>query len=485
MRFRGTLILVALCAALGAFVYFYEIRGGEKRSKAETEAKQIWKVESADIQQIDLTSGQERISAVRSGEKQWKITAPRAVEADGAEMDRLAGSASSIARESVTEQNAADLGKYGLDPPQHSLSFKTKEGREYTIHFGNTNPTGSSTYAVQGGSKEVLLVASYTATGLRKTLDELRNHMVLAFDQYDAQTLDFTSSKGAVRLSKENDRWYLQGKEKWLADSSETNTLLSALSSGRLKEFFEDNPEDYQSLGFENPLLDIRVTLGKDKAIKHLQVGLAKSELARKGSKPARPAAQKSAAAQEKQADTSAKIYVARDESRNELFCVDQEFIDKFLKSPADLRNKALAAFQRWDIDTIVLTNPKGTFTFAKSDSGGDWLLGEEKKKAKWDAVNGILDVLEKPVRQFVEDGRPASAFGLETPAIRVVLKQKGEERVNCALGGQIADGVYAQVKGESAIKLAEKGILEKLELGMQDFLEPPPAPAATPTPSK
>ena len=41
MRFKGTLILLIVCLALGAFVYFYEIKGGEEREKAKQAEKQI------------------------------------------------------------------------------------------------------------------------------------------------------------------------------------------------------------------------------------------------------------------------------------------------------------------------------------------------------------------------------------------------------------------------------------------------------------
>ena len=34
MRFRGTLILAVLCIGFGAYIYFYDIKGGEKREEA-------------------------------------------------------------------------------------------------------------------------------------------------------------------------------------------------------------------------------------------------------------------------------------------------------------------------------------------------------------------------------------------------------------------------------------------------------------------
>ena len=154
MRFRGTLILLLICAALGRFVYFYEIKGGETaREGRSRRPDRLWKVESANIQQIDLVTPQEHITAVRKGEKEWKITAPRAVDADSDELNRIAGSAAEITRESVLETNAKDLARFGLEPPQLTLQVKTKDGKEYEVRYGESNPTGNSTYAAMPGSK--------------------------------------------------------------------------------------------------------------------------------------------------------------------------------------------------------------------------------------------------------------------------------------------------------------------------------------------
>jgi hypothetical protein len=481
MRFRGTWILLILCAAVGAYVYFYEIRGGEKRDKQKQEESRIWKVESNDIQQIDLITPQQHITAVRKSDKEWRITAPRALDADSDELNRIAGSASDISRESLLESNVKDLSKFGLDPAQVTLQFKTKDGKDYRIRFGNNNPTGNSTYAALQGKSDVLLVASYVASSFKKQLEDLRNRAILNFDQYEVQSLGLESSKGSVGLVKENDKWWLQGKERWAADSSAVSGVLSALASGRLKEFLEASPEDYTTLGFDKPLLDVRITYGKDKALKHLTVGLEKSKLVRKGQKPPKKDEKKGDSA----AAATAELYVARDESRAEIFFVDKEFIDKVLKTPADLRDKALASFQRWDIDSITLTNQKGVFSFSKTESGGDWVLGDAKKKTRWDAVNGILDSLEKQVKEFIDAPSAPAAYGLDNPPIRVVLKQKGQIKLECALGKETKEGVYAQIKGDSAVKIAEKDTVEKLNKAESDFVEPPPAPAAGDQPKK
>ncbi len=483
MRFRGTLALLIICAGLGGYLYFYEYKGGEKRDKAKQEENRLWKLESSSIQQIDLISPAAHITAVRSGDKEWKITAPRALDADSDELNRIAGSAADMSRESVLETNPPDLSKFGLKPPQTDLEFRTKDGKEYKINFGIKNPTGNSNYAIIPGKNEVLLVATYVAGTFDKKLDDLRNHSVLPFDQSEAQSLEIRSSKGDVQLVKEGDRWWIQGKEKWAADSSAVSGVLSALSGGRLKEFFDQNPDEYSNPGLDKPTVDVKLIVGKNRAIKHLIIGTEKSKLLKKGEKPKPEAAKKSEKGKvESPSSNPSELYLAKDESRKDIFFVEKDLVDKLQKTPSDFRDKALAAFQRWDIDSITLINSKGSFAFSKSS--GDWVLGTAKKKTKWDAVNGILDALEKPVKEFIDNPSAPSTYGLDKPVAEVVLKQGGAVKVDCVFGKETKDGVYAQVKGEASVKVADKDSLEKLNKNEADFIEAPPAPPQAPVPA-
>ncbi len=475
MRFRGTLILLIICLGLAGYVYFYEIKGGAQREKAKQGENQVWKFDVGNIEQLSLTSQGQTISARRK-DKDWEITAPRLLDADTEEFKRLASSAAEITKESVVQTHAPDLATYGLSPPQTTLQFKTKEGQEKQIRFGNNNPTGSSTYAALAGSDDVFLVQNYVATAFKKKLDDLRNHSILRFEQFDTQSMDLQSAKGKVQLVKENEKWWIQGKEKWGADSSAVNDMLSALSTGKIKEFVDENSEQYAATGFVKPTVDVRLVVGKDRAIKHLIIGAEKSDLVKQNEKGA-GRGQKAESKNEKSTPGTSGLYLAKDETRPDLFFVDKDLVDKLLKSPSDLRDKALASFQRWDIDSITLTNSKGTIEFTKS--GGDWVLGSAKKKTKWDAVNGILDALEKPVKEFIETPAALSAYGLDRPTARVVLKQGGTTKVDCSLGKEGKAGVYALVQGESAVKVADKESLEKLDKGEADFVE---TPAPTPT---
>ena len=148
MRFKGTLLLFIVCLAFVGYIYFYEIKGGEQREKSKQAENQLWQLEDKNIQQIDLDSTNQQITAKRKGEKDWVLTAPKPFDADSDELNRLVNSAINLRRESVVEENASDLSKFGLAPPQSSLKLLTKDGKEYVVNFGNNNPTGDSTYAL-------------------------------------------------------------------------------------------------------------------------------------------------------------------------------------------------------------------------------------------------------------------------------------------------------------------------------------------------
>lgn len=456
MRFKGTLVLLALCAGLGAYLYFYEFKGGERREKAKEAEAQVWKLDAKDVAQIDLTTPDRNISATRAGGK-WTIIAPRAFQADSDELNRIAHAASNIRREGVVETNAASLSRFGLDPAVLTLRVRTADGKTRSLMLGISNPSGSYIYAAVRGSREVLLVNSSVLNAFNKTVDDLRNHQILSFDQQEVQSLSIRSAKGALDLVKDaDDRWWIAGEHRIAADSPGVRGMLNALSLGRIAGFPDGAPETLDKLGLDKPLVDVRLTYGKQRIARRLAISPARSAvLGRK-----QPGLE----------TTTPSDYVAKDDSRPDLFFVEKDLVDKLAKSPEEVRERALAAFQRWDVDFVSLINQKGNVTFVKSN--GEWFVGKDRKKAKWDDVNALLDVLEKPVKNWILKPAALSAYGLDSPAARLVLKQRGKLLVDCAFGKAAQDGVYAQVQGDPAVKVADLEGLNALNKAETEFVE-------------
>ncbi len=298
-------------------------------------------------------------------------------------------------------------------------------------------------------------------------MDDLRDHTVLGFEQPEAQSLALRNPKGAFELFKDSDdRWWFKGTDKRAADAPQVRGLLNAMSLGKIKEFFNEDPKDYANLDLNKPLIEATVTYGANKAIKRLLIISEKSKLIKKGARDSSGGA----------SPGPDSTYLANDASRPDLFFVEKDLVDKLLIPPDSIRDKALVPMQRWEIDSIFLTNAKGQVSFVKSS--GEWFLGDKKKKAKWDSIKGILDAMEKPVKAWVDKPSSLAAYGLDKPTLRIVLKKGSQIIADCAFGKSAKNGIYAQVQGDSSVKIADPEGLEQLGNSEPDFVESPSSAA-------
>ena len=461
MRFKGTFALLVIAILFGGYIYFYEYKGGEKREAAKKIENRIWLFDPEDIVRAELASQDDVMVAERGDDGQWKITAPREWLADNAQVNRLTSYASRLDRESVVEPDAADLAQYGLSPAKLELRLTSRDGSEYGIAFGENNPSRNYTYSALIGEKEVFFVSANAAMSFEAAADDFRDRNVLSFERARVDGVILRNSTGVIELEKDrDDRWWFRGTEKREAGGPAVREMLNALQLGKIPEFFDENAEDYINASLDKPVIDVSLTFDTDKAPKRLVIGTEKSKLRTKSPK----------AATEDTADFE-EIFLARDDSRNELFFVEKDLLDKLSRSAGDLRDKALVPFQRWDVDAIIIENAHGEFQFVKTD--GDWFIdGPTKKNANWGEINGILDVLEKPVVEWIDRPASLSNYGVETPTIRVIIKKGNAVIAECAFGRQAENGIYAKVSGDSSIKVADPEGLEVLNRPEADYLE-------------
>ena len=463
MRFKGTIVLLLIAILFGGYIFFYEHKGGEKRDAAKRVENRIWQFNAEDIVSVTLASKDDLMAAERKDGDVWKMTAPREWLADNDQLNRLASYAARLDRESVVESDVEDLAQYGLSPANLELRLTDKNGKEYGIAFGENNPAGNSTYSALIGEREVFFVEASAARSFDAKVEDFRDRNVLGFERSGVEGVILLNPKGVIELKKDrDDRWWFVGTEKREAGGPEVRELLNALHLGKISDFFNENTEDYVNASLDKPLIDVVLTSGPDKAMKRLVIGKERSELRKKSS------------------ETSAKdeayfeeMFLARDDSRDELFFVGKDIVDKLSKSAADLRDKALVPFQRWDVDAFVIENIEGTFQFVKTD--GDWFLdGTSKRKANWNEVNNILDTLEKPVVEWIDHPASLANYGVDTPATRVVLHKGSDVIAECSFGHSVENGVYAKVSGDSSIKVADPDGLQYFNRSEVEYLETP-----------
>jgi hypothetical protein len=111
---KGTLVWLLIAMGLGAFVYFYEIKGGKKREEAETTAKQIFQFKQEDIAAITIHRADETM-AFEKRDDGWIITQPLSVKADQSNLDSIAMNLATSPVERKLAASANNLGAYGLN----------------------------------------------------------------------------------------------------------------------------------------------------------------------------------------------------------------------------------------------------------------------------------------------------------------------------------------------------------------------------------
>ncbi len=250
MNPRTTAILALVVAALGAFVYFYEIRGGEQRAEAEAEAKRLFPgVEAAEITSVELRTSDGQDARLERVEDGWRLREPRDFPADGPAAESLVSALAQLRSEAVFEEPAA-LEDYGLGEEVRAR-FRVGDA-EYVVRVGDKTPIGGNTYVATAADAPVYAVATYRTNAFTKAFEELQDKRILVFDRDAVRAVDATWRGGGVELVRGDDGWRLTTPLETEADQQTVDELLSELASLRASGFLNDPPSD-EELGLETP----------------------------------------------------------------------------------------------------------------------------------------------------------------------------------------------------------------------------------------
>lgn len=185
MSSRATLALLLVAAALGAWVYFYEIQGKAQREEEEKAAKKLFVVEADAITALELPldgGGEARLVRDPAEATRWRIESPIAYAADGGVVSGLLSGLVGLESEAKLAK-PADLAPFGLDDKRRELRAFTGEGEPKRLWLGGAAPIGATRYvAVPGDEAHVFTVKDGAARALEPRLETLRDRRVTTLD---------------------------------------------------------------------------------------------------------------------------------------------------------------------------------------------------------------------------------------------------------------------------------------------------------------
>ena len=137
-RSAGALILVGIFLILGAVIYVTEIRPSAEQAAATAtpSPRDIFSLAGQQFTRLALTGPDKRMVAEKEGDD-WQIREPEAQPADNVQVNSAFFSLESLRAYQVVAEDDPDLAKYGLDPASLTVEFRTADGQDYGLAFGD------------------------------------------------------------------------------------------------------------------------------------------------------------------------------------------------------------------------------------------------------------------------------------------------------------------------------------------------------------
>lgn len=158
MRFRTTLILLAVLAVLGGYV-LWSGRRKPVDTSASTPAIRVLQLNPNDVSAaVVRDAGGKQVRVERAG-ADWKLTAPRSDKADTTAVGGAIDTLAQLSATRVITPPSADLAPYGLAKPAYTVQLSKGATPLAELQLGAKNPDGSATYARRGGAATIYLVS--------------------------------------------------------------------------------------------------------------------------------------------------------------------------------------------------------------------------------------------------------------------------------------------------------------------------------------
>jgi len=195
----------------------------------------------------------------------WQIAQPIKAQASYAAISGYTTNVRNLRADDFIDNASDKLAQYKLDNPEVQLTFSFKESLKkdalvlvassYKEKKDKDSPQESGTYFAVKGSPTIYKTKSDIISGLKKSVDEMRERKLFQFATDEVVQADFEQADSeALSLVRSNDKWQVNGKE---GDVVFVRELLNNLSQLEASGF----PNENQDFGFNTPRLKVALRL--------------------------------------------------------------------------------------------------------------------------------------------------------------------------------------------------------------------------------
>jgi hypothetical protein len=394
MRIRNTIIALILLVIVGGIIYL------TRSHTVGPVANTLYKIRPDDITQVTLKYPDREIVLARGQDGKWNLLKPIKAPADNNAVNTLTREIANCQVTRTVVDKAPDLRIFGLDKPQVVITVVTRKGPLPAVEVGNTTPIGYHVYIKTVDKPAVMLTAEAFSPGTKRTVEDLRDHSLLAFNVNDVNKLTIKRADSPeIEIDKVGGKWTIVQPAHYKADAQAVRGMLSSLSNARISEFINDHPTDLKPYGLDKPRIQLSVYSGKGEARQSLDVGTVVPGVGKEG------------------------YYVQRGETPA-VYTIHNWLFADMDKDLGDLRDRTVLAFEPSDVHQIKVTDGAKSFVVSRQPAGKWTVSGDAKGAVDPVKVEQFMDHLRTLRGNHIVTDTPAdlSKFGLSAPQEEIVL---------------------------------------------------------------
>src|SRR5437773_2877351 len=463
MRFRTTLVLFALTAALVVFIKFYETKR-PNTEEANRRAQNVINFERDKIDGVIIQNGEERIELKRA-DKKWRLESPVKDLADGSTVDSLLFDLEDWKKDATIsgkeiEADKSRMAEYGVAKAKLRLKLQGADAPP-GILFGNNAALEGKTYVRLENSKDVFLAAQSIKNQISKKPEEFRDRKLTDTVATQVILLSLKTAAGEMELQKQGDHWQIVKPLRARADDQKVNDLIAQITTSRIAQFIADDAGDLHPYGLTEPRGTVTIFTADDKSGgKTNSTHGEQGQILQIGGVP------------EKQKD---QVYV-RFSPRGFVYTLPKKIEETLNSKPNDLRDRHLVRIDTKILDRLSIdASGKGKTVLARKDE--NWSIASRNNTpANSDEVRRIIDRLQnEQVTKFVEDvASNLPKYGLDKPQLIVTFSSFASENTaetkageqpfaSVAFGKVEGNDVYARVGDEPFVVSVRRNLLDRI----------------------
>jgi len=442
MKIRGLIVAALVFFILGGILYWSEYQKPSGDSKESADASPaILKLDASAIIKLDLKKrGAEPIVLTKFGSGKWAITQPQPFGADQSLVSGMLSTLSSLSSQRVVDDKAADVTRYGLNPPLLQLEITEKDNKTRELLVGDDTPTGSAAYAMVAGDPRVFTMAAYAKVSVDKSLNDLRDKRLLTVNPEKISRIELVRKNQDIEFGRNKDDWQILKPKPLRADSNRVSELIRKLTDAKMDLSSSDPKETASAFANAMPIATAKLT--DESGTQELQV-------------------------RKKQVGTSSDAYYAKSSAVDGVYRINSDVGPALDKDLDDFRNKKLFDFGFVDPKEIELhAGSKAHFLVR---SGDDWWWNGKKMDS------GTVQSLISDLRDLSGDRFPDSGFA--NPTIDVTVTCDDGKRVERVLITKSGNVYLAKRENEPALYQLNSSSVDDLQKAADGI-----KPAATAT---